>query len=356
MKIEFLQASNGDAILITVPIETGDVKHILIDTGPSQTYRVAKGSKGKPEQGPLKIRLDKIFKEGNRINLLILTHVDDDHINGALTWFNEDPSFCTYIDEVWFNSGRLIEQSLKLPPNAELDLQVQPVRSRKTSVDQGIELGEHLKNKGIWHEELIIQGDILERYNITFTILSPDRNCLERLLHLWRKKDPKLKTSKAGTDYKIPLSDLIGSDHFEEDDRVANGSSIGFVLTYGKSNYLFPGDAHPSVIEAGLMELKYTPKNKLTCELVKLSHHGSTKNTSSSLLQLLDCQNFIISTDGSRHEHPDKMTFARILRSRPDANFWFTYPNRIHLIFSEEDRSHFKAFQVHAITKEFSYP
>lgn len=356
MKIEFLQASNGDAILITVPLETGVVKHILIDTGPSQAYKVAKGPKGKPEQGPLKIRLDEILKKGNRINLLILTHVDDDHINGALTWFNEDSSFYTCIDEVWFNSGRLIEQSLKLPPNAELDLRIQPVLSRKTSIDQGIELGEHLKNKGIWHQKLIMQGDILKRFGIVFTFLSPDSNCLERLLRLWQKKDSKLKTSKVGNDYKIPLSDLIASDRFEEDDRVANGSSIGFVLTYGKSNYFFPGDAHPSVVEAGLMKLKYTQENKLSCALMKLSHHGSAKNISASLLQLLDCQTFIISTDGSRHEHPDKMTFARIIKSKPDAIFWFNYPSRIPLLFSKEDRVNYPAFQTHAITKEFSYP
>jgi beta-lactamase superfamily II metal-dependent hydrolase len=49
-----------------------------------------------------------------------------------------------------------------------------------------------------------------------------------------------------------------------------------------------------------------------------LSHHGSKANTSPELLKIIDCTRFAFSTDGSRHDHPDPETIARILKNDPD--------------------------------------
>ncbi len=56
--------------------------------------------------------------------------------------------------------------------------------------------------------------------------------------------------------------------------------------------------------------------NKIKADYVKVSHHGSINNTSCELLDLIDCDNYIISTNGYRHKHPDRETVARIIHHK----------------------------------------
>ena len=42
----------------------------------------------------------------------------------------------------------------------------------------------------------------------------------------------------------------------------------------------------------------------------------SARNTSVELLGLLDCDRFLVSTDGSKHHHPDVEALARVLHGR----------------------------------------
>jgi len=53
------------------------------------TY-VQKGKNGKPEYGELKDAIDAIREKDEKIDLLVLTHVDDDHIGGVLKWFEKE--------------------------------------------------------------------------------------------------------------------------------------------------------------------------------------------------------------------------------------------------------------------------
>jgi len=68
MKINFLPAFNGDCILITT-----DKFNILIDGGMSRTY--------------YRILRDKL-EELEQIDLVILTHIDEDHIAGLIELFD----------------------------------------------------------------------------------------------------------------------------------------------------------------------------------------------------------------------------------------------------------------------------
>lgn len=103
MKIKFLKALNGDATLISFK-EGEQSRNILIDGGMPATY-IQKGRNGKFEYGELKDIIDIIRERDERIDLLILTHVDDDHIGGVLKWFEKDKDAHKLIEKVWFNSG-----------------------------------------------------------------------------------------------------------------------------------------------------------------------------------------------------------------------------------------------------------
>ncbi len=209
-----------------------------------------------------------------------------------------------------------------------------------TSVPQGVDFENYIRDKEILDERVIKQGDIIDWNGISFQMLSPGEEKLKKLLKEWKKKAPEslLDTSRKD-DYKKTLKKLIEEDVFEEDKDAYNGSSIAFILKNDGKNYLLLGDSHPSEIVVALKNLGYNKDNKLNVELFKLSHHGSQKNTSTGLLNLIETNNYVVSTNGELHNHPDKATIARIVRSNPNAKIYFNYPKLISKLILEEDRA-----------------
>lgn len=352
MKIKFLKAFNGDSILISFKDNEGINRNILIDGGVRDTYEMNIGAQRKLVDGELKTTIASIRRNGQFIDLLIITHIDDDHIKGILELFNKDANAYKIIKEIWFNSGGLIAESLQAKENEDLKLFINPDKKKLTSIPQGIEFSKYIKAKGIWERKIIIQGDIHSKYGLDFRILSPSKIKLEKLLKEWEKEDPDLKTAAKLNDYSISLKEFVENDKFEEDSAFPNGSSIAFILTYNDKNLLFLGDAHPSIIVEGLQKFEFSPENPLEAELVKISHHGSRGNTSVELLKYLKSRNYIISTNGRKDQHPHKQFLARLINEKNDCNIFFNYPERIDMIFSEQDKNEYQ-FNAVAITKEF---
>lgn len=355
MRIRVLKAFNGDSLLVSLNDVNGVPRNILIDGGVADNYVQAKGPKGKPVFGHLKSCIDEIKNSKQHIDLLILTHIDDDHIGGILKWFKCDKEVPRLVKEVWFNSGGLIADYFKEEENKDLEIHVESNRSNKTSIKQGKEFGEFIHENKIWYRNIILQGDALERFGIKFSILSPNKKRLEKLLKEWKKKDPALKTAAKKNDYGISISDHIKNDSFQLDTSIPNGSSIAFILTWKKKNFLFLGDAHPSVISEGLNIFNFSAENPLNCEFVKVSHHGSSGNTNLELLSFINCSEYIISTNGNGHQHPHKQMLARLISHNPRCTILFTYKQRMDMIFSEKDREEYKEFTTFEITKDFEY-
>jgi Predicted hydrolase (metallo-beta-lactamase superfamily) len=96
-----------------------------------------------------------------------------------------------------------------------------------------------------------------------------------------------------------------------------NGSSIAFLVEDQSRDLavLFTGDAHAPVLFTSVMELlMQRGKRRLRLDALKLPHHGSQKNISADLLGQLDCDTFLISSDGSAgYDHPDDETIQLIL-------------------------------------------
>lgn len=91
-KIHFIKAMSGDSFLI----ELDDKRCILIDCGYKSTY-----------ENELKPILQRLNKEGYILNLLVITHMDEDHIGGAITLIEENgdsraPKIIV-IENIWFN-------------------------------------------------------------------------------------------------------------------------------------------------------------------------------------------------------------------------------------------------------------
>lgn len=353
-QFKVLRAEHGDCIIISGIFENV-ARNILIDGGPSKTFK--SGS----IKGELLKELEVIRNLGQKVDLLILTHIDDDHIGGLLKGFKDNEILAELTKKVWFNSGSLIKSELNLEMEGQfltqLESEVEAGQAGFTSVRQGVSFEEKIDRLMVWHKQLIKAPDTKELFGIKFTLLSPTTPKLEALLNKWNREEPSSLTGSSQGDYDKTLADLLSStDTFEEDDSVHNGSSIAFILEYVGKKVLFLGDAHNEVIVSQLTELGYSSENPLQVDFVKLSHHGSKYNTSNELLGMLDCKQFIVSSNTNRFKLPNKVTLMRIIKNKPHCTIFFNYPEIIRQkIFDHDEISLIESFGVSLESCEYPF-
>lgn len=354
IKIRLLKAGNGDSFLLTVK-ERNINRNILIDGGIDKTFFDHTTN----HFGELKEEIDSIRKRNEFIDLLILTHIDNDHICGLLKWFELDNKALELVKNVWFNSGKLIATYLNEPENEDLQVGLKIFSDAKTGVKEAIQFEDYLTNKAIWNKKIILQGQEMEECGVKIQILSPTETQLRSLLKEYKKVtgDPAY-TAGREKDWNKNILDFIEEENrpdfkFSQDSSVKNGSSISFILTICDKRFLFLADSHPKYIVQQLEIMGYSKDNPLEVEVMKVSHHGSKKNTNKELLEIIKTNNYLISTDSAGHNHPNKRTLARILNVNTDAIFHFNYEHVRNDVFSTQDR---KNFQIKArITKELDF-
>ena len=262
MKIKFLQAHNGDSILLSFKDISNNKRNILIDGGMSKTYF------GSGKYGCLYETVEQIKVKGEKIDLLILTHIDSDHIGGLKKWFEKDKDAFEIIEKVWFNSGRSIAKYFVEKENEELIETLQIFDTNQTSVPQAIVFEDYIEKFNVWDKEILKAGQTVNQNGVQIKLLSPNNKALKKLLKEYKKPKHNYQTSGASTDWNTSISDFIEEENnpdykLEEDGSVPNGSSIAFILTFESKNYLFLGDAHPSIIIDSLKDLRYTKENPI---------------------------------------------------------------------------------------------
>jgi hypothetical protein len=225
--------------------------------------------------------------------------------------------------------------------------------SNKITFEQGITLETLLKDIGKWKDcEVIVNTTQYDIFGAKISILSPNSKILKQFDNQFDKEYEKLRKSgkiaeEDSSDYGQTLDDLCKELQTEKENTtlsLSNRSSIAFIFEYMGKKALLLGDAHPAIVVESLRELGYSQENKLTVDCVKLAHHGSIKNTSFKLLAMIDCQQFLISTNGIKDNLPNKKTFAKILchpqRDRSKTiYFLFNYKEeKFKNMFTEADK------------------
>ncbi|RZR49006.1 ComEC/Rec2 family competence protein [Vibrio vulnificus] len=319
ISVRVLKANHGDCILVTHKGSHGTF-NLLIDGGNARTFKYGPQERMKGELCKL---LDELKAQGQHLDLVILTHIDDDHIGGLLKAL-KFPSYSHLVKSVWFNSSRLITNHFSCPEIPENDLYL-PDSSPDTSVQQGKKFEDLLDELGIERGHIVMAGLKIVKGPFTFNILSPNETQLRKLLCIWPVEQTSPNTSAVMTDYHMSLEQLLTNDRFESDTSIANGSSIAFMLQADDQRMLFLGDAYDTCIVESLKQLGFKEQNKLQLSLVKISHHGSQYNTSSDFLSMISATHYVISTNGARHGLPNKRTIARILAAG-DGKICFNYP------------------------------
>jgi hypothetical protein len=181
------------------------------------------------------------------------------------------------------------------------------------------------------------------------TLLSPRRNELNQLGAYWRKDldraplvsdeplvddDMPAVSTRAGVTRKgsgrkrsAPETgkmniEALAAKVFVGDKSVVNAASIAFLAEYNGKALLVGGDAHDSVLSESIrMLLRQRKLKRLSLDAFVIPHGGSFRNVGPELLKLLDCERYMVSTDGSKFQNPDRVTIARIItygRAAPD--------------------------------------
>ena len=328
-RVQMLPARAGDALWIEYG-QGRDLHRVLIDGGYRKTIQSVER----------RIR-DIARKEGGvcKFDLVVVTHIDVDHIEGIIELLGA--GLPIEIEELWFNGRRH-------HPNIETSTRLTAYRQLS---------GKH----GLFLDTLIDRLDA--RWNSAFnggpvivpaepsplpmvelpggmkiTLLSPTHEKLAALAPEWDKH-----IQKAGLDHAtskevlqamenlhyrtaavrdmetlrrerptgpINMDDLITvadtSDPGEE-----NGASIAFLAEFDGRSVLFTGDSHADVLINSIRRL--TGGGRLRVGAVKLVHHGNRNNVSAALLEKLNTQTFLVSTNGATHFHPDREAIARVV-------------------------------------------
>ena len=313
IKFEFFEAGCGDSILVS----TSEGTNILIDGGVSDTY-----------QDEISYRLYEIDK----LDLVIVTHIDNDHICGIIELLNDNYNR-PKIKKLWFN---MASEEMMFTPNYNNEIG-QGQGSLFTHFISQFQI-PYLNNIYLDEDE---KNNIFSiGSDITIKLLSPFAKDLKKLRENWDNNEllrdcNGKKVEIGGTNRPIDRRELhtLYDIKFGSETSHTNKSSIAFILEYRDKKFLLLGDSDIRVVNTQLKKLGYSKNNKLSVEFVKLSHHGSKKNINSEFLNLVKTDTFITLTDGnhpnnSKYKHPDKETFALILHHEDRAeniNFYFNY-------------------------------
>lgn len=310
--IELLKAKYGDGFFVTLSYE-GKEFIIMIDGGLSTTYKERRRSL----DGLLKTKLKQLNGEGKHIDLLVMTHVDMDHIGGILTWFEQDCPSADFVKRIWLNDD------VKIDDNSDLN----------NNANHAASLIKILDEKGIAHESQFVAGKTIPfEWGLIYMLApnSTDHNAVA-------EKIAANLDNKENNNYKTDIKTLVAQDWTMDACTPENDASMAFLLhTHDGENDLFLGDANIDTVMGSISLLKRFEK-PLRCKWVKLSHHGSKNNFKPEFLELVTAENYVFSTNGDYYGHPDKEVVAQLI-DKTNATLWFNYVERGREMITEQDK------------------
>lgn len=347
------------ATLKTFESGSGDCIFLLLKDGEtSQSYHIMVDCNVLTEEIVSFVR-DELQK---RIDTLIITHVDSDHINGMTALLQHHELKGIDVKQILFNCFQpqsdnpvtlspKVQDRLnvleKLFPVAQLDV------TRKTNGVNAAsficQLKAHPHLAAVWRKEPILAGTLItlgDKWG-QLRFVSPTEACLQE----WRIKLRSEFVSRTGerlTDeefenqdryYELmariydfrhhkPITPFKNTNvivtpntiHYyaridADETRVtpANKSSLAFIWEGENKRVLFLGDAVSSVVLEGLKNyLDY-----MDFEAVKVAHHGSKYNTSVALVNKVHTRHYFL-TGGKKGEGPHMETIAKFIHMNAD--------------------------------------
>jgi len=349
--LDIRRAHKGDCLLLHFG-SAGTPGLVMIDGGPKAVYV--------PHLRPrlIEIREARELEDHQPlpVDLLMVSHVDDDHIQGLLDLTKELREAVgvpfVRVQRLWHNSfdaiigndpveltagvaNRFGPAALagNLPADATLEVgdDEDPEVAESTlkvlaSIVQGFQLRRDAEVLGIplnpqTGGKLILASatTFALQTALTFTVAGPMQ---PELIQLQKKHDEWLQALQdEGKTPEDALSAFV-------DRSVPNLSSLVLLAESGGKTMLLTGDARGDKILKGLESIgAVAAGGTLHVDILKVPHHGSSNNVAPKFFQRITADHYVFSGDGE-HGNPERETLAMLFGARGAAPFHLhlTYP------------------------------
>lgn len=334
VRVEMLPATNGDCLFVSTQIGRRPFR-ILIDSGATNaTYNA------------IIERLSAIPMENGarQLDLLVVSHLDSDHIGNVARVLTESRVHLRIAD-IWFNGWNVV--SRYSDGRRSLVASITEADEVSAAIDQ-LELPY---NEAFDGEAAMVTGGRtwmpvpMPVEAPAITLLGPRSEQMTSLAREWdqaaerlaaRSEDisevPSLSAAAAARPPLQPPARMnvpaLAATSPGTDTSAPNASSIAFVIEANGARLVLAGDSHEGVYDIALLDwLAAQPYGQRSVDLIKLAHHGSKNNTHARLVTA-GALHYLVSTNGSRHRHPDDETLARLVTGNEQKpTFWFNYDN-----------------------------
>jgi beta-lactamase superfamily II metal-dependent hydrolase len=327
--IEMLPAKQGDCLWIEYG-EAENPNRILIDGGTSQTYQ------------EITKKIKQLKTQKIHFDLLIVSHIDLDHIQGIIKLL-KDQKITLSLGQIWFNAYRHLPGTIETFGPVEGEILSTILDQKQISWNPKFQEGRIMINQEADLPTISLDGEM------KLTLLSPYPQQLKALKEVWKEEcqkagiDPSRPKPKVvreeieGIESFGPLNiETLAAKEFEKDKSVPNGSSIAIIAEYDSKKVLLAGDAYPENLLQSITKIEKNPNKKLKLDAFKIPHHGSKHNINQQLLQKIECNRYLISTDGTLYKHPDREAIAKIIKySTPNPELIFNYNNEYTQIWDD---------------------
>jgi beta-lactamase superfamily II metal-dependent hydrolase len=315
-RLHVVQAQFGDSLILEFGTPNKP-RYILVDGGPTGNYAA-----------DLQPALTEIVGSDGQLDLVVLSHVDNDHIVGVLDLFAamEDdqvserrPSF--QVAQLWHNSF-----ARSLDPTGEISQKLQSMMELAGAANlamplamdafYGIREGNNLRlmaqklkvpvNKDFADDLILVET---AKQGIKFgpfelRIAGPNRANLKALQAEWLEWLAKTAAKIASDPAAAAMVDRS----------VPNLSSVVLLATCNGKTVLLTGDARGDHIVAGLNAAKLAKRGSLHVDVLKVQHHGSERNASRDFFASVTADTYVLSANG-KYGNPDLATLQWIIES-----------------------------------------
>ena len=358
--LDVRRARKGDCLLLHFGSKD-EPGLVMIDGGPSGVY----APHLKPRLKQIRAARGLRQEEPLGVDLLMISHVDDDHIRGILDLTKElladqaaHRPLALQVFDFWHNSfdsiignkpdaltaafkGHFGAASTGggLPSDATIEADDEDLDEEtivtSLKVLASIEQGSRLRSDARRLEfpanlefggKLIMATKDAEPLEIapglSFTVAGP---MLPELEKLHKKHEAWLKDlKKKGKSPPDALAAYV-------DQSVANLSSLVVLAEAAGKRMLLTGDARGDKILEGLELVGALKKgDTMHVELLKVPHHGSANNLDDDFFERITADHYVFSGDGE-HGNPEREALQMLLDARGDADY------RIHLTYPIEE-------------------
>lgn len=317
LKLHVIQAEFGDCLLLEYGTSVKP-RFTLIDGGPATVY-----------DRHLRAVLQAIGGAGAKLDLVVLSHVDNDHIIGLLDYFAElrtarGAGALPIVRGLWHNSF-----SRSIDPEGDIQVRLRAlitntraaVMTNAGMAVNGIAEGNSLRlaaqalqipiNDGFPDDLILVETapSPIQLDNLAIRIVGPARANLDALQAEWNE-------------WLDTHEDAIGTeDPFvmaNSDKSIPNLSSVMFLVERGGKTILFTGDGRSDHLLDGLRQAGLLDdKGRMHVDVLKLPHHGSNRNATRTFFKNVTADTYVASANG-KDDNPDLATLIWIVEAARD--------------------------------------